>query len=59
MSAPKRAPEIFRWPTVIAVVTLFGLIAALVGDGVWDGLSWAALGLPFVLAAYFFVRRET
>jgi hypothetical protein len=57
MSAPKRAPEIFRWPAVVAAVTLFGLIAALVGDGIWDGFSWIGLGVPFVLAAYFFARR--
>lgn len=58
MSAPKRALQIFRWPMVIGFVTFFGLIAALVGDGIWNGLSWAALGLPCALAVYFMARRE-
>jgi len=37
---------IFRWPLLIAVVSSVGLVSALLGDGVWDALSWAALGIP-------------
>lgn len=37
---------IFRWPLLIAVISLVGLVSALVGDGGWDALSWAALGIP-------------
>ncbi|NML38949.1 hypothetical protein HHL17_17215 [Chitinophaga sp. G-6-1-13] len=36
-------------PILIAVLTLSGLIAALVGDGIWDIYSWIALEIPVVL----------
>jgi hypothetical protein len=30
-----------------------GLISGLLGDGVWDIVSWTALALPLVVAGYF------
>ncbi|MBN9340920.1 MAG: hypothetical protein ABT02_12675 [Comamonadaceae bacterium SCN 68-20] len=39
---------IFRWPLLIAMVSIVGLVSALVGDGMWDALSWATLGIPAV-----------
>lgn len=47
--------RIFRWPLVIFLVSLLGLISALVGDGGYDILSWIALGLVAMLmgAAWF------
>lgn len=40
---------IFRWPLLLALLSLFGLISALVGDGLYDLLSWLSLGVPLVL----------
>ncbi|MBN9557024.1 MAG: hypothetical protein J0I26_05780 [Alphaproteobacteria bacterium] len=51
--------QIFVWPLVIGLVTTIGLIAALVGDGVWDRLSWAALSLPVIAAGWFSTRTKT
>lgn len=48
--------QIFTWPLVIGVLSTIGLIAALVGDGVWDGVSWLALLLPILLYALFLLR---
>lgn len=42
------APRTFRWPAVIALVSLTGLIGALLHDGVWDGLGALMLGLATV-----------
>jgi len=58
---PVRAPrqtlsQIFGWPLVIGVFSTVGLIAALVGDGIWDGVSWLALLLPILLYAMFLLR---
>lgn len=39
-------------PTLIAVITLVGLIAALVGDGWHDAVSWGALGVPVSLITW-------
>lgn len=58
---PVRAPrqtlsQIFGWPLVIGALSTVGLIAALVGDGVWDGVSWLALLLPILLYVIFLLR---
>ena len=45
----RTARHIFATPLVLAVITGVGLITALVGDDVWDVLSWLTLGLPIVL----------
>lgn len=41
--------SIFRWPLALAVLSLFGLLSALIGDGVYDMLSWLSLGVPLGL----------
>jgi hypothetical protein len=38
--------NVFRWPFVIAAVSVVGLLSALMADGVWDGVSWLALSIP-------------
>lgn len=44
-------------PALLALVTLFGLLAALVGEGgIWWALSWATLAVPCACSAYYFVR---
>ena len=40
---------IFRWPLLVALLSLFGLISALIGDEVYDLLSWLSLGVPLLL----------
>jgi len=43
---------IWRWPVILAAVTLFGLGAALLGQGgVWWALSWMALAVPLAVMA--------
>ena len=42
---------------MIGILSTVGLLAALVGDGWWDGLSWAALSLPVLLYLFFMIRR--
>ena len=49
--------QIFAMPILIGVLSTVGLLAALVGDGWWDGLSWASLSLPVLLYLFFIVRR--
>lgn len=48
--------QIFTWPLLIGVLSTVGLISALVGDGLWDGVSWLALLLPILLYALFLLR---
>jgi hypothetical protein len=48
--------QIFALPILIGVLSTVGLIAALVGDGWWDALSWASLSLPVLLYVFFVTR---
>jgi len=44
--------QIWQAPTIVAAVTLVGLVAALVGDGWKDAVSWVALTVPLALIAW-------
>jgi hypothetical protein len=50
--------RIFAMPLLIGVLSLIGLVAALVGDGLWNALSWIALAIPIALCGYFLLRRR-
>lgn len=52
--------RIFAVPTAVALASSIGLVAALVGDGILDALSWLGLGLPVALAGWYglAVRRR-
>lgn len=41
--------QIFAIPLLIGVMSIVGLVAALVGDGIWDGLSWLMLVTPILI----------
>jgi hypothetical protein len=52
---PRRgALRTFAIPAAIAALTLTGLIAGLLGDGVWDVIAWAGLAVPLVAMGYAF-----
>jgi hypothetical protein len=50
--------KVFAIPTGIAVLSAAGLFAALLGDGVWDSLSWLGLGIPAALALRGLLQRR-
>jgi len=39
---------VFAVPALLAALTLFGLLAALLGEGVWRWCAWGALALPLL-----------
>ena len=47
---------IFRWPILIGIASGYGLVAALVADGLWDWLGSLALFVPVALACWFWLR---
>ncbi len=51
--------QIFAVPAVLGVLSAIGLVAALVGDGLWDTASWPLLGLPVAVCIWYgwMVRR--
>lgn len=50
--------RVWRWPALLAALTVFGLLSALLGQGgVWRALSWAALATPLAVIGYRLSRR--
>ena len=41
--------QIFIAPAIVGALSVVGLVSALVGDGIWDGLSWLTLAIPISL----------
>ena len=53
-----RPNAVWRWPLALSVLTLVGLVSALLGEGgVWWGLSWIALAIPLGVMAFCVARR--
>jgi hypothetical protein len=50
--------RIFLAPALIALASLVGLVAALLGNGPYDWLSWFGLGLPVAVVAWFWMTRD-
>ena len=50
--------QIFVAPIVVGLLSAIGLVAALIGDGWWDAVSWFSLGLPVLLYLFFVMRRK-
>ncbi|WP_424630660.1 hypothetical protein [Bradyrhizobium sp. SYSU BS000235] len=41
---------VWRWPLLLAALTVFGLLAALIGQsGLWWPASWIALAMPLIV----------
>jgi hypothetical protein len=49
--------RLWGWPIALGLLTIAGLISALLGDGVWDHLSAVALGIPVLVCLWFGLRR--
>lgn len=50
--------RIFALPLLIAVLSLVGLIAALLGDGVMHGVAWLGLTAPVAAAGWAMRKRR-
>jgi hypothetical protein len=50
--------RVFAVPVLLAVVSLIGLLSALLGDGPWDAVSWIALGAMVVVAGWCWRSRD-
>jgi hypothetical protein len=50
--------EIFLVPIIVAAVTGAGLLSALLGDDLWDAVSWLTLSVPLAVVAWCLWRRR-
>jgi len=57
-SAKLTMRRIYRAPAFLAAISFIGLVSALIGDGIYDMLSWAALALPLIAIGRFLLRAS-
>jgi hypothetical protein len=48
----RAAMRVFAIPALLAILMAGGLIAGLLGDGIWDATSWIALAVPLALIVW-------
>jgi len=57
-TGPLDLKAIFAVPLVVAVLSLIGLVGALLGDGVWDGIGWIGLGAGVAVTLWALIARR-
>lgn len=50
--------KVYGIPLVLAAITVYGLLSALLGDGLWDELSWVALAVPLGVIVWKYSRTH-
>jgi hypothetical protein len=50
--------QIFGIPILIALLSAIGLVSALIGDGIWDSISWITLLIPILLCGFFLLKPQ-
>lgn len=58
MTRPDSFRRLWGMPLLIAMLSLAGLLMALIGNGYWDLLSWGALGTPVLVMLYHSLRSR-
>ena len=58
--SPRRARlslrQVFAAPAAIAALSGIGLVSALLGDDIWDVLSWLTLTVPVIVILWCWMR---
>ena len=50
--------KVWGLPLILVLLSLVGLLSALLGNGVWDVLSWATLAVPLAVVGWLGIRRR-
>lgn len=50
--------QLWGWPLLLAALIMFGLLAALIGTGLWHWLSWIALTVPVVTMGWYLFKKD-
>lgn len=45
--------QVWRIPILLGLLSLLGLLLALVGNQLWDAVSWLLLGIPLLVIGWF------
>jgi xanthosine utilization system XapX-like protein len=57
-TGPFSLKAIFAVPLIVAVLSLIGLVGALLGDGVWDWVGWLGLGACVAVLSWALIARR-
>jgi len=57
-TGPLGLKAIFAVPLVVAILSLTGLVGALLGDGLWDGIGWIGLGAGVAVTVWALITRR-
>ena len=58
MNPPSSFRKVWGAPLLLAVLTVFGLLCALLGTGIWHWLAWIAIGIPLAVLAWYLRPRR-
>ncbi|HEU0273216.1 MAG TPA: hypothetical protein VFQ83_01655 [Candidatus Udaeobacter sp.] len=58
MNSKSDFQRVYLAPVLLAVLTAGGLTLALLGDNLWDALSWLALATPLATVIWIFLRAR-
>ena len=50
--------HVWSIPIGLGILSTYGLLSALVGDDVWDWLSWITLAIPLVVITRFVIKPQ-
>jgi len=53
MQGPSPFRKVWGAPLLLAALTLFGLLAALLGTGIWHWASWLTLTVPIAVMGWY------
>lgn len=56
MRNSSRFYRLWSLPLLIALLTAGGLVVALLGDGIWDALSWLMFAAPLMSITWILTR---
>jgi hypothetical protein len=56
---PASTLRLLAIPALLAAIGFIGLISALLGDDLWDVLSWIALATPLAVILRYVIRPAT
>ena len=58
MSGYTTRVRVWGTPVLLGVLTLFGLLAALLGTGLWHWAAWVTLAIPIATASFFWMAAR-
>ncbi|HFK5571003.1 hypothetical protein [Elizabethkingia meningoseptica] len=55
----KKVMKLWGMPLLLAVLSFYGLISALIGSGIWDVIAGISLAIPvLVILRYYYYKKS-